>query len=206
MTNPVEVVPAPQPYEAPAELLGDRGALFAFIMSSCYGKTPGALLAKMKISRQTMWSWRQDGIGVPLDRRGDIEKLIADESEPFRLPTNVTLDMILRPLKGRVPLVCVRNPYLVDLMLLIVSGTVPHLSSGTLDSIIRTHLNSVRGPHILWRWAYAAAGVPPSHAQRFQTAMHHYRVPEALNMTPEVFDAYMAKNLVAPENYGDDDT
>lgn len=205
MKSKFKIVPAPQAYDAPPEALEDRGELFAFIMASCYGPVPGTLLDSMNISRQTMWSWRQPGAGVPKDREDDIRALIANPKEPFRLPRNATIEMILRPVRGRAPLICVRNPYLVDLLLMMVSGKVSNLSAGTLDAIINTHMHGIRGPHIFWRWAYAGGGVPTSHIIRFENALFHYGLPAAMNMSEESFSEYMATKLAAPDT-GDPDT
>lgn len=200
------VIPYPEPYAAPAELLGDRGLLFAFIMASCYGTVPAALLDKLQISRQTMWAWRQPGAGLPHDRIPDIERLIADPTEPFRLPTNACLEQIIRPLRGRASLASIRNQFLVDLLILIVSGHHLNLQGpygainvSTLDGIITTHMHGIRGPHIFWRWAYAGGGVPPSHIARFQRAMVDYGIPQILNMDEQAFDLWMTAHLVAPE-------
>lgn len=205
-----KVIPAPTAYDAPADVLHDRGNLFAFIMATCYGTVPGTLLAKMDISRQTMFAWRQPGAGVPYDRKEDIEKLIDDPEEPFRLPSNADIDLILRPLRGRTPQVVIRNPYLIDLLMMIVSGRVHNLSAGTLDGIIKTHMHGIKGPHIFFRWAYASGGVPASHITRFQNAMHHYGVPPAMNMSEAAFNAYLNDKLAAHDaagagDDGDDD-
>ena len=97
-------LPSGTPYEVPLEIAADPGDCLAYVCAICFGDDVLKLTTYFSVSRQTFWIWRKHGKGVPDTYRRRVEELLQEKTEPyshFRLPTNATIDHIMRPPAGR---------------------------------------------------------------------------------------------------------
>lgn len=88
---------APGSSAPPAEVLGDPGLAFSWIVKRCYGRRTKALSDDLGVSQQSLRNWRRPGAGVPQSRRDAVAALIRKRGHPLRLSNGITLDHITRP-------------------------------------------------------------------------------------------------------------
>lgn len=202
-------------YTVPEHVKADPGDLFAYIGAICYGPDILAVMDFFDVSRQTFWIWRTHGKGVPAAYREKVEALIAEKSPPydlFRMPTNATVDDIMRPPRGqgspkkRVP---AQNHALIDLLHRICAS--PEFGHSTLKTLISQMARPVSNPYVFYRWAWAIGGVPRSYNTAFLTALMQLQVWKLYDYTDgnrAAWEGWAERALAAPvtaEDTEDDD-
>ena len=211
MIDPLPEQLAPStPYEIPDDIAADPGDCLAYICAVCYGDDVLKLTDYFNVSRQTFWIWRKHGKGVPDTYRDRVKSLLAEKREPyknFRLPTNLTLEAIMRPPKGQpAP---VREPSqnhdLIDLLHRICSAE--EFGHQKLKIIKRQMARPVSNPYVFYQWAWSKGGVPRSYVSAFLTALMQLRVYTLYGYTEGnavAWQGWAAKRLAAPETEDDD--
>lgn len=175
---PEQLLPG-TPYEVPDDIATDPGDCLAYVCAICFGDDVLKLTNYFDVSRQTFWIWRKHGKGVPDTYRERVEELLQEKKEPyshFRLPTNATIDHIMRPPRG--PGVPVRQPTqnfeLIDLLHRICASD--EFGHRTLKTIISQMARPVSNPYVFYHWAWAKGGVPRSYVEAFLTALMQLRI------------------------------
>jgi hypothetical protein len=203
-----EKVPPGEPYSVPDTLLENPGHLFAYICAACYGSDVLKLTEFFDVSRQTFWIWRKTGMGVPEPYRPDVERLIADPQQPFRLPENATIDDFMRPPRDQQsgP---VREPKQNFHLISLLHAICDHEEFGhaTLPTLIGQMSRPVSNPYVFYRWAWAVGGVPRSYVPAFITALMQLRVYTIFGYTEGnavQWEGMNTRTLAAPIDAEDD--
>lgn len=209
-----EQLPPGVPYSVPTEIKDDPGDLFAYICAACGGNDFNDLISHFKVSRQTFWIWRKHGKGVPLSYREDAVKAFTPtgpkSEQVFRLPTNATVDDIIRRSRGQQnaprPRDPVQNPHLIDLLHRICN--TPELGHAALKTLVGQMSRPVSNPHSFYRWAWVIGGVPRSYVGPFFTALMQLRIYELYGYSEGnrvQWESWAEGHLLAPDNAEDDD-
>lgn len=210
MLDPLpDELPPGTPYEVPENIASDPGDCLAYVCAICFGENVLVLTDYFDVSRQTFWIWRKNGMGVPDTYRERVEELLKEKKKPyshFRLPTNATIDHIMRPRRG--PGVPVREPTqnfdLIDLLHRICASD--KFGHTTLKTIISQMARPVSNPYVFYHWAWAKGGVPRSYVSAFLTALMQLRIYELYGFqegNKVGFESWVTKRLAAPENVDD---
>lgn len=161
-------------YTVPEDIKTDPGDFFAYVWATCYGNDVSKIKQHFDdISRQSFWIWRRHGKGVPRNYLPHLEKLVKDETEPFRLPTNAVIEDLLRPVSGK-PTASKRedakpNQDLLGLLSRITKDDT--LGNAALPAIQKLMARPVKNPYRFYLWAWLVGGVPASYLDSFLTAL-----------------------------------
>lgn len=188
-------LPPDEPYDVPDDIKGDRGLTLAYVISACYGTSIYSLMDHFDASRQTIFVWRQPGAGIPYSRKAELESLLKDKNEPFRLARNIELKHILKPPRrsAKISHGVRRNPDLLRLVL--------NITESDLIDALSEQLGPNIAQHTMFKWALSTGGVPTNHIVRVLTAMIEIGVPEHVDMTERAFVPYFMEHLTAdPES------
>lgn len=182
----------PADYVAGQRLLGDPGALLDFTLNVCCNWESGGirrLCEDLGKTRQSLWNWRQLGVGLPQDKKllRKIERLLQDPRSPLKLPLNVRLPDLVRAEK--VKDAGSGNLALQDFLDRVTASPDPRFGRPCLGRLLAGmqpprsgHL--YKNPLIFYKWAYGF-GVPKSHMYRFSHTACALDLHELYDLRPK---------------------
>lgn len=200
----------PQAYAAPAWLLQDPPALLDFMLKLCCcgGGEIRALAAALEVSRQSLWLWRKPGYGLPRDPAllERIERALADPGLPLRLPSNATLEDLVRPERPKAD-PGEGHAALLDFLDRITASADPRFGRPCLrrllDAMNASAPSPLPGPIVFYRWGYGF-GVPKPQIRRFAEAAAALELNELYDLRPAAFRKFLGKAMADRHRSGAD--